>query len=186
MSSPLRSQLASRLSRATDGDERAAVALIFAGGDRHVGLIRRAERRGDPWSGHMALPGGKREPSDTTLLATAIRETREEIGLALSEDQYFGRLPTLTTLGVGLRSGLAVAPFLFEIDRVVHPNHRSEEVAELVWAPLDELRSEARRSRHRLEVGGAPLEFPAIDFDGRLIWGLTHRILTDVLELAPG
>lgn len=174
-----------RLSTAIDGEEAAAVALILAGSERLVGLIRRAERAGDPWSGHMALPGGKREPSDASLLETAIRETREEIGLALSPEQYLGRLPSLTTLGAGIRSGVAVAPFLFEIEDVGSLDHRSDEVAELLWAPVRELRSEVRRSRYRLQVSGSVLDFPAIDFEGRLIWGLTHRILDELFGLVP-
>ncbi len=182
---PLRPHLEPRLSPATDGDEKAAVALILAGAERLVGLIRRAERPGDPWSGHMALPGGKREPEDASLLATAIRETHEEIGLALSPSHYLGRLPTLTTLGGGIRTRVAVAPFLFEIEEVDSVVHQSAEVAEFLWAPLEELRSEARRARYRLEVGGSVLDFPAIDFEGRLIWGLTHRILHDFFGLAP-
>ena len=59
------------------GTPQAAVALLLTPDPDRLLLIRRAEREGDPWSGHLALPGGRRDESDTDLLATALRETFE-------------------------------------------------------------------------------------------------------------
>src|SRR5262245_28580055 len=62
----------------------ASVALIVRGrADLGVLLIKRAKREGDPWSGHMALPGGRRDPKDASLIETAAREAREETGVDL-------------------------------------------------------------------------------------------------------
>src|SRR5215471_21768996 len=81
------------------GDERfAAVAAILRDreGEAEVLLIRRAQKTGDPWSGHMAFPGGRQDPSDLDLLHTAVRETQEEVGLELSPGRnLIGRLDDL-------------------------------------------------------------------------------------------
>ena len=88
----LRARLATRTGASSDDDPSllwAAVAIILTPQPDSILLIRRADRSGDPWSGHMALPGGRREPSDSDLAATAIREVAEEVGIQLSakEDQ---------------------------------------------------------------------------------------------------
>ncbi len=76
----------------------AAVALILyegtgGGGGGVEGLfIKRAQQAGDPWSGQIALPGGRREPADADLLATAVRETREETGIELTGVEQLGAL----------------------------------------------------------------------------------------------
>ena len=81
----LRRRLAEHRPRVEDDPELlwAAVAIVLAPDPDAVLLIRRAERAGDPWSGHMALPGGRYEPKDPDLLGTALRETVEEVGVAL-------------------------------------------------------------------------------------------------------
>src|SRR5262245_25433216 len=102
------------------GDERfAAVAAILRdrGGEAEVLLIRRAKKATDPWSGHMAFPGGRQDPEDLDLLHTAVRETKEEIGLDLLPDRNLvGRLDDLAAIVRGNRVGLVIAPFVFAID----------------------------------------------------------------------
>jgi 8-oxo-dGTP pyrophosphatase MutT (NUDIX family) len=162
----------------------AAVALVVQPGP--VGpdllLIRRSERAGDPWSGHMALPGGRRDPGDPDLLQTAVRETREEIGIdPLASGSLLGALDEVTPRG-GARGGL-VAPFVFAVPagtRLI-PNH---EVARTVWIPLLHLYHPAAATtyHHRLP-SGATAAFPAFQHDGEVVWGMTYRVLAHFLDV---
>src|SRR5512147_1311947 len=93
----VRSSLARRAPRAIEAEtgRQAAVAILLAerDGDAHALLIQRAERPGDPWSGHMAFPGGHREPHEHDLFLTAARETFEEVGIDLHRQaEAIGRL----------------------------------------------------------------------------------------------
>jgi 8-oxo-dGTP pyrophosphatase MutT (NUDIX family) len=166
--------------------KRAAVAAIV----RELGtvgpevlLIRRAEHPADPWSGHMALPGGREEPHDGDLLNTAIRETREEVALDLRESaRFLGRLDELPAVARGRRTGLTIAPFVFELTREVAivPNY---EVSEVVWAPLGPLFRGELATTFSYELAGQKLELPAHDIDGRIVWGLTYRMLESLFTL---
>lgn len=162
---------------------QAAVALILAPRVEDSGLeallIRRAERAGDPWSGHMALPGGRREPSDVDLIATACRETREETGLDLGEARVLGRLDDLRPIRQSERV-LAVRPFVFALP-VARAPRPSAEVAESLWIPLDELRRGA--GEVWVEHRGTPLRVAAFRHGERIIWGMTQRALAALLEL---
>lgn len=153
---------------------QAATAVIVAPGDggADIAFIRRSERDGDPWSGHMALPGGRRDRADADLATTARRETLEEVGVEL--DGHVARLPDQT----GRTSRGLVAAFVHVLDHrpALHPDPR--EVAEALWIPLKNLVDPAATVKVRWT--GIPL--PAVDHDGRIIWGLTHRILTSFLD----
>lgn len=166
-----------------DGLPRAAVALLLrpAAAGLELLLIRRAEREGDPWSGHVALPGGREQPEDPSPEATAARETREEVGIEPSA--LLGPLEP-----VWPRSSRAprilVRPFVFAVPAGAEPrpNH---EVDLAFWIPLAELREPGAVTEHLLEMEGlGRLRFPAFGWRGHVVWGLTHRILTDFLERA--
>ncbi|HEX6006859.1 MAG TPA: NUDIX domain-containing protein, partial [Burkholderiales bacterium] len=77
-----------------EGAREAAVALLLRAHDElELLLIKRAEQESDPWSGHVALPGGRRNRHDSDLLHTALRETEEEVGIAVGRDlQLIGAL----------------------------------------------------------------------------------------------
>lgn len=169
-------------------ERRAAVAAILrpAGVASEVLLIRRADNPGDPWSGHMAFPGGRAEPEDPDLVATAIRETREEVGLSLSEHaELLGRLDDLRAIGRRGPTGLVIRPFVFALRADVTPTLNAE-VAEVLWAPLSPLaRGEVDTTRPYTHQGQT-LEFPAYDVDGRLVWGLTYRMLQNLFEALRG
>ena len=166
----------------------AAVALVFRGTtieDAELLFIRRALRAGDPWSGHVAFPGGRRDAADATLEVTARRETREELALDLDRDAaLIGVLDDLRPRSAALPS-IAVRPFVFVLTRDVAltPN---EEVHSTFWMAVRDLRDPARATEHVFERAGARLRFPAYrSGDDDIVWGMTERIVTQLLAVAP-
>lgn len=158
----------------------AAVALLVAADPESILLIRRADRPGDPWSGHMALPGGRREPEDADLLATAIRETSEEVGIDLDREQLLGGLDDVIPRTPVLPP-IAVRPFAFLLPRppslVLNP-----EVAATQWVTLEELLQPGGYHLATLEVAGQRRDVQAYHLADAVVWGMTERILTDFLR----
>lgn len=160
----------------------AAVALILIERQGLEALfIKRAARTGDPWSGQVALPGGRYEPADRDLVTTAIRETHEETGVDLSGaerlgvlDDLYPRTPTLPPV--------RVRPFIFTIP-AAPPLAISDEVERAFWVPLGQLSEPAVRREVKLIVRGESRVFPAYDLGEDVIWGMTERILTPFLTL---
>jgi 8-oxo-dGTP pyrophosphatase MutT (NUDIX family) len=149
-------------------------------------LIRRATHAEDPWSGHMALPGGRRDPTDPHLLHTAERETWEEVAIRLhGQARLLGKLGVVAPRNPGLPP-LTILPLVFAVSSETEARRAApEEVAELHWVSLDHFR--APENRTRVPVPGATgLTFPAFDVAGRMVWGLTHRVLTDLLGRVGG
>jgi 8-oxo-dGTP pyrophosphatase MutT (NUDIX family) len=145
-------------------------------------LIRRAEADGDPWSGHMALPGGRWDPRDGSLLQTAIRETVEETGVTLEAVGIpLGRLTPLNPATRRLPP-ISISPFIFVVpeDTVARP--ASPEVDETLWVPLTTLFDPVAAGTVEIEFDTASRTFPCIRVEGRVIWGLTYRILQDFLS----
>lgn len=168
--------------RAPEADQapRAAVAAILRESARgpEVLFIRRAERESDPWSGHMAFPGGRVEPHDATLVHTAMRETVEEIGLDLElHGELLARLDDVPTH----TSGLVVRPFVWAVRDPpgLVPNH---EVDEVHWVELGSLLRGERDTTFELEWKGAHHRLPAYAVgDGAVVWGLTYRMMQILL-----
>lgn len=168
-------------------DTRASVALVLAGAGDALSLcaIRRAEHPLDPWSGHMALPGGRCDPEDAHPRAAAERETLEEVGLALGDPHWIGPLSEVPT-GTG-RPGrsMILSPFVYHLGEDLAPFTPNHEVADVFWIPLTHLWNPANASRHEWEWQGKRLLYPSILYQGHAIWGLTFRVLTlfsDVLD----
>jgi 8-oxo-dGTP pyrophosphatase MutT (NUDIX family) len=188
--------VAARLARGADrpdaitSERQAAVAAVLrapeGGGDAELLLIRRAERAGDPWSGHMALPGGRREASDVDLFAAAVRETREEVGLDLAaHGSRIGRLPDLHATARGARIPMLVAPFVVAV-REAPALKLNEEVAEALWTPLGPLaRAEASGTFPYMHEGQR-LELPCLRVGGHVVWGMTYRMLTTLFDALHG
>ena len=143
----------------------------------HVLLMKRAERMGNPWSGHISLPGGRHETFDADLRATAIRETHEELGIELGGVRYVGQLPALSPRTSG-PAGIEVTPFVFLSDIVVEPICGPEALSAF-WLPLAAAASGALDGTYTYP--GTGMTFPSWSYDGHVIWGLTWRILGDVL-----
>jgi 8-oxo-dGTP pyrophosphatase MutT (NUDIX family) len=150
-------------------------------------LIRRSKSEKDPWSGHMALPGGRREDADANLQATAIRETLEETGVCLENRGVpLGRMPPLIPSTRRLPP-ISIFPFVFGVEEETTAEVASHEVAEVLWAPLSQLQSPQAEGTVEIPLGDIRRPFPCIRYDERVIWGLTYRILTSFFRtLAKG
>ena len=181
-------QVADRLARRSperreDADSiQAAVALVLAPGNSSrlaLLLIKRAEHPGDPWSGQMALPGGRRDSGDQDLLATVARETREEVGVALPSDRLLGELDDLHPR-TPLLPPVVVRPFVFGLSHRP-PIRASREVALHLWVLLDELAS--GRTRTEIAIPGRDHRYPAYQVGAHVVWGMTERIITPFIEL---
>ena len=158
----------------------AAVTIVLPPDPDSILLIRRAERAGDPWSGHIAFPGGHRAPSDRELLTTAIRETREEVGLDLHPKQLLGILEDVVPRTPVLPP-VAVRPFVFLLPHRA-PLVLNTEVASASWATLDEILEPGRHGPASLDVAGEFREMPAYQLADGIVWGMTERILTGLLQ----
>ena len=167
------------------GEARAAVALLLRvrAGRVELLLIRRAEREGDPWSGHMALPGGRWQAGDGEMVTTAARETLEEVAIDVhAGGRLLGQLDDLAPRSARV-PGIVVSPFVFHVpeDAEPTPNH---EVQLALWIAVDELlRPDAVTEYLHDLADGNTLTFPAFDAGGYVVWGMTHRIVTGFLEM---
>lgn len=168
------------------GYTRAAVALILRAGTHglEVLFIERAPRSGDPWSGDLGFPGGKAEEADSDPRQSAERETREEIGLDLREGSYLGRLSDIA----GAHLPVQVSCFVYRVDNPP-PFVLNEEVRDLFWVTLADLRAPARHISAPVRFGGEITERPAIRLPqpGKpVLWGITYRLVMQFLDLLGG
>jgi 8-oxo-dGTP pyrophosphatase MutT (NUDIX family) len=184
----IRSALGSRevkSSEPDDGSRRASVALIFRAGETaapELLFIKRAEYPADPWSGQVAFPGGREESGDANLVDTAIRETREEIGLDLERDgMIIGRLDDLRPQTVRLPE-IIVRPYVVLLRRVGEML-LSDEVALAFWVSLDALKESASWRETDVLARGIQMNRRAFHHQGHVIWGMTERILGQLLAL---
>lgn len=168
---------------------RAAVALVLgdAGAGVELLLIQRATRDDDPWSGHMALPGGRRAPNDADAVATASRETFEEVGVDLAADSdVVGRLDELRAVARHRPLDLVITPVVYALRRTVALRPSPREVESAVWVPVSFLASADAVATYSRTLDGVTSDYPAFRYQGYTIWGLTHRILQGFLEIVGG
>jgi len=163
---------------------QAAVSIVIrSGADMQILLIRRAESEGDPWSGHMALPGGRRDPSDRDLLQTAIRETLEETGVHLDNDGVLlGRMDPLVPATIRLPP-ISIVPFVFGVPGGICARAASPEVDQIFWTPLSQLWSPEASGTVDIQLGDMTRTFPCLREGGNVVWGLTYRILRNLERL---
>jgi 8-oxo-dGTP pyrophosphatase MutT (NUDIX family) len=129
----------------------------------------------------MAFPGGRHEPGDGTLEETACRESYEELALDLRAGTILGRLDDLAPRSPVLPP-ILIRPFV----AVVAPDVTfapSEEVAATFWVPLSVLAHEDSRAEHVMTINGASARFPGFRVHEHIVWGLTERIVQQLLSL---
>jgi 8-oxo-dGTP pyrophosphatase MutT (NUDIX family) len=167
-----------------EGRHEAAVSLVLRDGSHlEILLIERAQSERDPWSGDIALPGGRREPRDNTVLETAVRETEEETGVELPRvGRPLGYLSRFNTRNPKLPA-LAITPFIFGVGPETGAKACSREVESVFWVPLAELLRPETRSTVTIEFSEGTREFPCIEVAGHTVWGLTYRILTEFSQI---
>ena len=162
----------------------AAIALVLrpgALGEPELLMIKRAEYESDPWSGHVACPGGRRDPGDRDLLQTAIRETWEETGIDLGAvgrilgtlDDISPRTPVLPPIVI--RPFVAAVPSSVEIVQ-------SGEVAAAFWVPFSALRERAAWGTSVVTIRGDERQVSSFTHGEYMVWGLTERVLRQLLE----
>lgn len=163
---------------------QAAVSIVLRQTpDLEILLIRRAEAEGDPWSGHMALPGGRRDPGDPDLLHTAIRETEEETSVPLaSVGVGLGRLGPIEPATRRLPP-ISIFPYVFAVPGTATADAASREVDEVLWVPVRVLMDSPDSDTVEIPLGDTVRVFPCFRIGERVVWGLTFRILTDFLDV---
>ena len=184
----LRSALESRRAVSAEDEEgarRAAVALIFRAGDGgapELLFIKRADYPADPWSGQVAFPGGREEAADPTLADTVIRETREETGIDLVRDgTVIGTLDDLRQQTVRLPA-VIVRPYVVLLNQF-EPLLLSDEVALAFWIPLAAFKDAPSWRDTTVLARGVQMNRRAFHHHGHVIWGMTERILAQLLAL---
>jgi len=165
--------------KSPDPTEAAVLLPLFGWPDDEPGLVF-TERRADlrRHAGEISFPGGRRDPEDTDLSATALREAQEEIGLDPAVVELGEALPPTNTFVTSYR----IHPF---VGRIPHPRELNlqpnpSEVETVLTFSLAVLR-ESYEMR-RLVRRGVPIHTPTYEVEGQLIWGATARILGDLLE----
>ena len=160
---------------------QAAVAVILRPGQADLELlfIQRSTRQGDPWSGHLAFPGGRREPQDPSPQAPAERETGEEVGLSLKNATFLGALSPLT----GVTLPVSVSAFVYFLPQSPPLTH-SPEVAVSFWSPLTHLTDPTKQTTFTHIHEGQKKEFDAINLLGTpepVLWGITYRFTRQLI-----
>lgn len=166
-----------KLAEALDQDDGkivwAAVALLLRGGkEQEILFLKRAEIDGDPWSGDVAFPGGKKNDEDRDLKVTVLRETLEETGIDLNAADYVGNLPIVFS---NIQPEKGVLPMVFYLE-TLQEIRLSEEHTDYRWIPLSKL----MKSRDRIVIKKRMR--PVFVVDDILVWGLTYRIINSFIR----
>ena len=160
----------------------AAVALVLRQADDDVEalFIRRAEYDGDPWSGDLAFPGGRIDPTDVDGRAAAERETLEELALDLSIGRPIGRISDV----LGHAESIRVSAYVYAIegDPPLVPNY---EIREAFWSPLSHSDDPARQEMRDFTYLNRTSSMPTIrlmeDPRAPVLWGITYKFMDDFM-----
>ena len=172
-----------------EAERQAAVAVVLSEqrGRPEVLLIHRAEKEEDPWSGHMAFPGGRVDLEDPTLEFAARRETHEEVGLSLAGAEPLGRLDDLQGRRGGHPNGMVISAFVYHLPDPGELVLQESEVQHAFFFPFHELANPERHIRRQFRETGS-FEFPGIVVghpERHVVWGLTYRFI-EVMHGALG
>ena len=126
-------------------------------------------------AGQVSFPGGRCEPEDKTVVATALREAHEEVGLEPTQVEVLGCLPEYLT-----STGFRVTPVVGLVTPPLNLRLDDFEVAEVFEPPIDFLLNVANHQRHEIEFKGALREYWAMPWDGYFIWGATAGMLVSL------
>jgi 8-oxo-dGTP pyrophosphatase MutT (NUDIX family) len=164
-------------------DRRAAVAAVLrlVQAEPEVLLMLRAEHKRDRWSGHVSLPGGREAKADANLRETAIRETREEVGLALDGAPLLGRLPPVRAVARGRILPMTISPFVFGLDGDEPALTLGREARAAFWLPLGRAAAGELDDKFVWRMGPVPMTFPCWRWQGQVVWGLTYQMLRGLL-----
>jgi 8-oxo-dGTP pyrophosphatase MutT (NUDIX family) len=170
------------IDRSRDGDHVEAVVAILLVDEPGRGLqtlmVQRAEREGDPWSGQIGLPGGRVKQATETPRIAVHREVEEEVGIKLDEVGI-----ELGSLSVGhpmRRMEMRVQPWVYAM-RVKPRVSIGSEIAGSFWANLADLPSKKKMSE--IAIRNQPWNVESFVIDGKIIWGFTYRVLTELLPI---
>ncbi len=167
--------------------KRAAVAALlrYRKNSPEVLLMQRSAREGDRWSGHVSFPGGREEQADSTLIATAVRETREEVGVDLDGNaRLLGKSDAIRAVSKGKFLPMSITPFVFvqthDDDLAFELNHEAQSA---FWLPLSIAASGVLDDSYAYKKGPLSLTLPCWRYEGHTVWGLTYQMLTRFLEV---
>ncbi len=148
-------------------------------------LIKRAKRKGDPWSGHVSLPGGMMDNKDKNGLSTATRELLEETGIDIEQEgKHIGRLSDLFTRSHNNIAPMIVTPFIFLMNNYDSIKFKKEdEVEEIFKLPLSFLLKKENRKKMKYRVMGKNFNIPCYFYEKRRIWGLTLMMLDELIDI---
>jgi 8-oxo-dGTP pyrophosphatase MutT (NUDIX family) len=142
-------------------------------------LLRRASHPEDPWSGHFSFPGGRKDPVDSTLLDTCLRETREETGIKLEPDQLIQTLKP-EPAGHNFNHLIWVQPFLFSLPKRPSIILDESELADSSWISAEKFATPSSHSKTEMIPGKVFPTYPLHDY---YLWGFTYKLLLKIITL---
>jgi 8-oxo-dGTP pyrophosphatase MutT (NUDIX family) len=178
--------LAGHNPRLLSGAKFAAVALVLRErkSELEVLLIQRALSEADPWSGHLAFPGGRQDSAEELLHETARRETLEELGFDL--ERVATRLGALDHLQTrpAQATGMVIAPYVYLLHTEPQIVPDAREVERVLWLELGALLEGSHDTQFELEREGARLSMPGYRVEDRVLWGMSYQMLRSLLQLS--
>ena len=150
-------------------------------------LIKRSERDDDPWSGHMALPGGGVEKKDEDVYHTVKRENQEEVGFSPLDECFIGRLDPYIPRYAGKKNRLIIHPFIFLLEKAPIIDPCEDEVQNIYWVELNEFFRPNNFSSCKFNIKNNDIPLPAfttiVDEEKIVVWGVTYVILLNFLYI---